>query len=249
MTRTFRTARIVPSLIALALAAATQAQVTNATGEIGYNNIGRGWDKASSNDIGSLQQFFFTPNPPTNTLTPPAQDFIISNPSTHGSAEVKYSSSIFNSFSSSATSAILSGSGFASSDIFTQDTTSAYQSAAATQADVSLHLDSQALVTFSVDDFTTDGFAGCQFGFDNTYAGDFLTSGSHTISKLVGPGDHDFFIFFFTNEYTNFNAGDMHGYAGGNYNLTVDTQAVPEPATMAVLGLGITAVIRRRRKI
>jgi hypothetical protein len=44
---------------------------------------------------------------------------------------------------------------------------------------------------------------------------------------------------------------DQNGLSGGNANLLVTrftATAVPEPATMAALGLGVAAILRRRRK-
>lgn len=59
-------------------------------------------------------------------------------------------------------------------------------------------------------------------------------------SKLRNPGGG----FGFGTEWSEFSA---IGFANGDATLIVDGAAVPEPASMAVLGLGIAALVRRRR--
>ena len=68
--------------------------------------------------------------------------------------------------------------------------------------------------------------------------GNYGSSGWLSTSIALGAGTH-------TIGFAVLNAYDY----GFNSNLLVDdVQAVPEPATMAVLGLGVAGILRRRRK-
>ena len=46
---------------------------------------------------------------------------------------------------------------------------------------------------------------------------------------------------------SDFEAGDTGALGSWSFNVT--PQAVPEPTTMAALGLGAVALVRRRRKV
>jgi hypothetical protein len=244
MLHTHNFIRFAPTVFALALAAAANAQISNVTSDLVYNNVEEGWQ--STNQFGFQHQFVIAPNPSTATLTSPVSDYTFTNPGTGGTGELKASSSATSSFSSTSTSALLTASGFASSEIITQDTTSSYWSSASGGVDLYLDLSTQAVVTFSLDSFNPIGNTGCQFGANNIYAADFLTAGNHSVSKTVAAGSYTLFMFFFTQIPVATSPVDSYGYAGGNYSISV--QAVPEPSSMAIFGIGALGLLRLRRK-
>src|ERR1700685_4603784 len=99
MLNTHRYFRLVPAMATLALAAVGNAQISNVTSDIGYNNQEEGYDSTNT-FFGNEHQFLVLPNPPTSTLTSPLADYVFTNPSNNGSAELKASSSTTTSFTS-----------------------------------------------------------------------------------------------------------------------------------------------------
>ncbi len=246
MQQQHRPLRLVPSVLAIALAAACSAQVSNVTSQLAHNNVERGFD-ATNTEFGFTQQFVIAPNPPTTFLQSPATDVVLVNPLTGGAAELKAQTTISGNLSVTATSASVSGSGLCGSDVISRDGTSSYQSVPATEADLSLHLASAETVTFAVNDFVQTNGGLCVYGIDNTLVDAFTTNGNHSFSATIGAGDHGVFLYFFANSIIG-TPGEVSTSANGNYSITVDTRPVPEPASMSVLGLGVIALIRRRRK-
>lgn len=81
------------------------------------------------------------------------------------------------------------------------------------------------------------------------------TYSSGGVVDLIGPGldfalqpDNIMTFEFFESFDDAANTIDGRWLDGSTLTLRVDAAAVPEPATMAVLGLGVAALARRRRK-
>ena len=236
--------RFFSGICALALAAAAGAQISNVTSDIGYNNLEEGYN--GPDIFGFEHQFLFLDNPPTTSLSSPVSDYTFSSPVTLGTGECKASSSVTAALSSTATSAELDATGFATAEIITQDFVDNYWSSAANGMDLILDLSTEAKVTFSLSNFSVYGKAGSQYGFNNTYGGDFFTAGNHSASTLIGPGSYDMYMFFFDNMPVSSGPIDDYAYAGGNYSIQV--QSVPEPTPYAVFAVGALGLVLRRRR-
>ncbi len=75
-----------------------------------------------------------------------------------------------------------------------------------------------------------------------------LTTGLSSIAGLINSSNHDIRILVTTNEtgeVTMAGAGASSAYVP---NLVLQTQATPEPASFAFLGLGIVGLISRKRR-
>lgn len=117
---------------------------------------------------------------------------------------------------------------------------------------------------FITDDMNLDlsAYNEFRFNFDSNdldlmmtvYVGSF-NNGYSTVSRLVAGGRNEtaFVESFSFGDFAGANFGDIdqiviefENSAGGDYALE-NFEAVPEPATMAAIGLGLAALIRRRR--
>jgi|GEM_PF-4319866 len=236
-----------PVSLALALAAAASAQITSGSSTIGYND----GEEAYNSDFSFLQQesqFLFLDNPPTTSLTAPFSDYTFTNPLNLASGEIKANTSLTSLFSFSSTLASVSGVASARSEAISHDPFDTYFGWADGEANMTLHLDSAGSVTFNVDAIDLDGDSVVQYGIDNTFVGDFVTPGVHSDTHFLSAGDHYFYLFY--DATVNGVAGsDVVSLAAGEYNVTVTTAPVPEPATLSASIMGLVGMAMRRRRM
>jgi hypothetical protein len=229
--------------VAVAMASTAGAQISNVASDLVYNNLEEGYH--GSNQFGWQHQFDVESNPPTAFLDSPLADYTFTGPS-GGVGECKASSEVASTFGSTATTADIIASGFASAEINSLDGADNFWSTASGGVDLFLDLTTKAEVTFNIQSFATTGAAGCQFGVDNTYVGDFWSGGNQSASVLIGPGHHDLFMFLFDNMPVSNSVIDDFAYATGTYGIHV--QSVPEPAPLVALGIGALGLVARRRR-
>lgn len=81
-----------------------------------------------------------------------------------------------------------------------------------------------------------------------TFSSALVTFSSVSLPNIVLNPDNVLRMEFFESFDDSSVAPDGQWLAGSTLELQFEAQAVPEPATMAILGLGAAALLRRRRK-
>ena len=238
--------RLVPSVMALALAAVSSAQVSNVSAFVQYNNQETGTDFASSVVIGQDFQFDSAQdNLSASVSSPSTMDTFFG---TGGSGVLKAHSAMTSALSFDPTFASISGRAFTQSEVISTDDTTYYYAAASADSYMNFHLGGTGSVFFTVDPFSgsADDTGECTLIVDNVTVGNFATAGIY--QGTLGGGDHTIDVWFHSEANGGiFRPADDHAtFSSGDYNLTV--ASVPEPTTIAVLATGIGAMLRRRRK-
>ena len=222
-------------------AAYASAQISNSSAVIEYSNIQyinyTSPVLLADNDIQN--------DPPVTSLSSPSSTHVYAAP--NGSGTIFTHSAITSFFSATSNTATLSGRAFAEARAFTDDGLDVFQGDASASSYMSLFVNGSGTATFSLSNMSAGGnyFSEVMFELDNTVYSGYTTDTTFTVP--LSGGSHTLDVEFFARGYAGiFSPADASGNVSGDFNVTVN--AVPEPASIAALSLGVVGLIKRRKK-